>query len=225
MKSSKLLILLLGLFLLPSWSFSAIPEITIPSIGQVSHPLYGGLTVGYGTTTWDGLIADDKDEYLAMAVSTPIDVNEGGTIGGAFIGYEVFQSFALEFSYTHYSSARLYFDEMSLVTYEYGGITTFVTQTNNYALVGKFMVTVPHTKNVRIFSSVGPSVTHRQDIVYDHWQLTPTFNFGFDMDITEHIILEVGANYTAGTGISELDPVEDYIPFLYSGFTRFAWRF
>ena len=78
---------------------------------------------------------------------------------------------------------------------------------------------------MRIFSSVGPSVTHRQDVIYDHWQLTPTFNFGFDLDVNQHLMVEIGANYTAGTAISELDPVKDYIPFLYSGFGRIAWRF
>ena len=164
------------------------------------------------------------DESFVMAISTPMDVEEGGTIGGAFIGYEVFPSFALEFSYMHYANAKLYFDEYSLVTYEYD-IRTLVTHTNNYSIVGKLLVPVPHTPRMRIFSSIGPSVTHRQDLVYDHWQLTPTFNFGFDVDVTHHVMIEVGANYTAGTAISEMNPTKDYIPFLYSGFARVAWRF
>lgn len=209
--------------LIPAISYADTGTIKLDS-PQKKHPLYAGLTVGYGTTTWSGLVASDDDE-IAMAVSTPTGVNEGGTIGGAFVGYEIFSSFALELSYTHYANARIYFDEMSLITYDYGGITTFVTQTNNYSLVGKFMVPVPYTKGIRIFSSVGPSVTHRQDVVYNHWQLTPAFNFGFDIDVNEHLYAEIGANYTAGTAISEMNPAVDYIPFLYSGFGRLAWRF
>lgn len=205
-------------------SFSAVSTIQAPSISTIKSPIYAGLTIGYGTTTWDGLVGD-PDEAFMMAISTPTSVNEGGTIGGAFVGYEIFPSFALEFAYTHYANARMYFDEYSLVTYNYDGIRTMVTRTNNYSLVGKFMVPVPHAPRMRIFSSVGPAVTHRQDVVYNHWQLTPAFNFGLDIDLTQHVMIEVGANYTAGTAISELDPVKDYISFLYSGFARVAWRF
>jgi hypothetical protein len=35
----------------------------------------------------------------------------------------------------------------------------------------------------------------------------------------------VGAVYSAGKGVSELNPVEDYFPFLYSVFIRLAYRF
>lgn len=224
MTIKKLIISAILISLIPIKSFSDIPELHLPTNNTVKHPLYAGFTVGYGATTWDGLLAPE-DESSVMSVSVPTYVNEGGTIGGAFIGYEFFPSFALELSYTHYPNARVYLDQYSLITYEYGVDSSFVTLTNNYALMGKFMVTVPHTKNIRIFSGVGPSVTHRQDEIYNHWQVTPAFDFGFDIDVSEHVMVEVGANYTAGTGISELDPVEDYVPFLYSGFARFAWRF
>jgi OmpA family protein len=224
MNVKKAMLAVILISFVPIKSFSDSPGLHIEPNNTIKHPLYAGLTVGYGTTTWNGLLAP-SDETFVMAVSTPTNVNEGGTIGGAFIGYEIFPSFALELSYTHYPNAKLYFDEYSLITYQYDGIMSVVTHTNNYSVVGKFIVPVPHTHNIRIFSSVGPSVTHRQDTIYDHWQLTPAFNLGFDIDITEHIMTEVGANYTAGTAISELDPAEDYIPFLYSGFARFAWRF
>jgi hypothetical protein len=223
MKSFTLMLSTLLISIFPMLSFSAVPMVTSQPDYRVQHPLYAGVTIGYGTTTWDGLVAPN-DEAFVMSVSTPTSVNEGGTIGGVFVGYEVFPSFALEFSYTHYANVKMYFDQYSLVTYEYN-LASLVSHTNNYSFVGKFMVPVPYVHNARVFSSVGPAVTHRQDTIYDHWQLTPTFNFGFDIDVTEHIMAEVGANYTAGTAISELDPVVDYIPFLYSGFARLAWRF
>lgn len=225
MKTKKLLLLACSVYCVPVISFSAVNMVNVQPGATANHPFYAGLTIGYGTTTWSGLVASEDDDDIAMAVSTPTSVNEGGTIGGVFVGYEIFPSFAMEFSYTHYPNAKIYFDEMSLITYDYGGITELISQTNNYALVGKFLVPVPHTRSVRVFSSVGPSVTHRQDSVYNHWQLTPTFNFGFDIDVTEHIVAEVGANYTAGTAISEMNPAVDYIPFLYSGFGRLMWRF
>jgi hypothetical protein len=224
MKVNRLIILTILISIFSTTGFCAIPTILAQPNNTVKSPLYAGVTLGYGATTWGELVGD-PDEAFMMAISTPTSVNENGAMGGAFVGYEIFPAFALEFAYTHYANARMYFDEYSLVTYQYDGIRTLVTHTNNYALVGKFMVPVPHTKGVKIFSSVGPSVTHRQDSIYDHWQLTPTFNLGLDFDVTQHIMVEVGANYTAGTAISEMNPVKDYIPFLYSGFARLAWRF
>jgi hypothetical protein len=221
--NNKLLCCCLLAFFFPSVSFSAISLSTASVGNHTQYPFYAGLTIGYGTTTWGELVAP-VDETMMMLLSTPTKVDEGGTIGGAFIGYELFPSFDIELSYMHYANARIFVDPMSLITYDYGVIDSFVSRTNNYSLVGKFLVPIPHSK-ARIFSSIGPAVTHRQDVVYDHWRLTAAFNVGFDIDISERLMMEIGGNYTAGTGKSEIDPIVDYIPFLYSGYGRLAWRF
>ena len=51
-----------------------------------------------------------------------------------------------------------------------------------------------------------------------------TFGVGFVYNISEHIMTELGVNYTAGYGESELNPAQDYVPFLYSGFLKLAYR-
>jgi len=48
---------------------------------------------------------------------------------------------------------------------------------------------------------------------------------GFNYSFTEHLMAEFGFNFTAGYGESELNPANDYVPFLYSGFFSMAYRF
>ena len=55
-------------------------------------------------------------------------------------------------------------------------------------------------------------------------RVTPTFALGFNYNLSEHIMAELGANYTAGYGESELNPAKDYVPFLYSAFVQLAYR-
>ena len=83
MKFNKLLVAT-WVMSVSTFSFSATPTVQTPMLPTTKSPLYAGLTVGYGTTTWDGLVGD-PDEAFMMAISTPTSVNEGGTIGGAFV--------------------------------------------------------------------------------------------------------------------------------------------
>ena len=195
------------------------------------HPLYVGVSGGYGSTTWSGLVPLDlSDEEDPMRLSTPIGVSEGGGVWGFFAGYEFIPVFALEASYMRYPDATVTFDPLSNFNWDHGGsegllgLTEFVTQTETVSLMAKFMVFIPRT-TIKAYSSIGAAALHRKDILTDGWIYTPTFGAGFNTDFTPHIMGEIGANFTAGYAEAQLDPTDVYFPFLYSVFVRLAYRF
>jgi opacity protein-like surface antigen len=186
------------------------------------HPFYVGVAGGSGATTWSYLVP----KYMSDALSTsiPVRVSEGGKVWGVQVGYEFIPEFAMELSYMYYPVANLYFDEDSLFTYLQHGNNKLKTHTSRVALAGKIMLTIPHTP-VKAFSSFGAAEVYRYDKIVRRWRLNPTFGAGLDYDITEHVMAEVGTEYVAGYGQSELDPCDHFIPFLYSGFFRLNYRF
>jgi len=191
---------------------------------KFTHPFYVGATGGYGATTWAGLVPNKDNQNLAMSLSTPIKVTEGGAIWGAFGGYEFNKFFALEASYNKYQDAKIEFDEISIFNFEHDGLTEFTTRTETVTLIGKVMLVIPKT-DIRLFSSTGVAAVRRQDIIYNDWKATPTFGAGLNYNITPRIMTEFGANYTAGYGEAQLSPTDSYLPFLYSVFFRLGLRF
>ncbi len=102
--------------------------------------------------------------------------------------------------------------------------TDLFTKTESVSLMGKFMVFLPRTY-VRAYSSVGIASVHREDILADRWKYTPTFGLGLNYHLTEHFMAELGINYTAGFGESNLNPTASYFPFLYSATLHLAYSF
>src|SRR5579863_8806230 len=78
-----------------------------------NHPFYVGILAGYGTTTWQGLVPEENKQNLALCLSTPIHVTEGGVVWGLYAGYEFIPYFALEASYMRYPNAKINFDPES----------------------------------------------------------------------------------------------------------------
>lgn len=189
-----------------------------------AHRLYAGVNVGYGSTTWQGLVPNIENQNIALSISTPTHVTEGGvTIGGA-LGFEFSRFFALEANYLAYPSARIFFDENSLFAFETDGRTQLYTQTEAVFLIGKFLVPIPNTV-VRAYSGFGFGGIHRNDEINNIWIVTPAFAAGLNVSVTDHIMGEIAANYMAGYGESELNPVQDFIPFLYAIYFKLAYRF
>lgn len=186
------------------------------------HPVYMGVETGYGSTTWGYLVP--PEENAALTLSTPTSVAEGGAIWGILLGYEFSPHFGIEGSYNHYPNATIKFDETSIFTFDHDDITEFTTKTDCVSLITKFMLYIPNTQ-IRAVSSVGISNVHRSDILFDSWSLSPTFGLGFNYDLNAHVMVEIGANLTTGYAIAELDPVENFVPFLYSGYLHLNWRF
>jgi hypothetical protein len=188
------------------------------------YPFYVGINAGYGSTTWEGLVPAVDNQNTAMVVSTPTSVEEGGIVGGFFIGYELIPFFALEANYMRYPNAKVTFDADSLYAFDHNGNTDLTTHTETASVMGKIMLVIPRS-TVRAYSSAGGAIVHRWDPVNDHRRVTPTFGLGLNYNIVPHIMAELGANYTAGFGEAELNPADDYMPFLYSVFLHIAYRF
>lgn len=186
--------------------------------------LYIGAIGGYGSTTWVGLVPEKNNQNPALILSTPINVEEGGGVWGVFVGYEFIPSFELEASYMRYPDATVSFDTGSLFSFINNDQLNFVTKTDSVNIMGKIMMYIPNTK-LRAYSSAGVAGVHRNDLLTNHWRVTPTFGVGFNAFITKHIMGELGANYTAGYGEPDLNPTESYFPFLYSVNFRLAYVF
>ncbi|MCH9756600.1 MAG: outer membrane beta-barrel protein [Gammaproteobacteria bacterium] len=187
------------------------------------HPFYVGVNAGYGSTTWKGLVPNADNKSIVLNMSTPTNVTEGGGVVGGVVGFEFFPSLAIESLYLSYPDARVFFDTSSLFTFENEGLTELRTHTEAAALMVKVMFTIPETA-VRLYSSVGAGWVHREDELSDVWLTTPAFGAGFNYPLSEHLMAEIAANYFSGYGESELNPVNDFIPFLYSVYFRVAYR-
>lgn len=209
--------LCLLIFLLPAISVAGMYFDT----NKPCYPGYFGVTGGYGQTTWGMLVPEEFN--AALAVSTPIEVSEGGGLWGIYAGYEVLKTFAFEASYMHYPDAFLTFDESSLFWWKHN-TTKLTSHTESVSGVAKLMVLIPCTR-LRGYASFGAAGVHRYDKVADCWRLSPTFGAGLNYNLTERFMLEFGTEYVAGYGQSEIEPDEHYVPFLYSGFFRLAYRF
>lgn len=190
---------------------------------QLKHPLYVGVTGGYGSTTWEGLVPTPVNQNMAMKTSTPVMVREGGGVWGFVGGYEFSPWFALEANYMRYPNATISFDEESMFAFENEGLLKLYTDTETISVMAKVMLTIPRTA-LRLYSSFGAAEIHRWDDMNENRRYSPTFGLGLNYHVSEHIMVELGANYTAGYGESELNPARDYVPFLYSGFLKLAYR-
>ena len=191
---------------------------------QSRHPLYVGALGGFGSTTWFGLVPSKANQNIAITMSTPINSQEGGQIWGALGGYEFNPFFAIEGNYTSYPRATVIYDPFSIFSFNNDGATRLYTDTEALSIMGKVMLVIPKTE-IRVYSSAGIANVHRKDIILDQWRSSPTFGVGVNFPITEHFMGEVGGNYTAGYGESQLDPTDTYFPFLYSVSLRLAYRF
>lgn len=211
------IIFLVVCFLGASWVFAGVPGRSFP------NPFYVGFNLGYGSTTWAGLVPDVEKKSIALSISTPTQVNEGGVVLGGVIGFEFTSVFAIEANYLTYPDATIYYDKASLFAFEHKGQTDLRTETEAASLMGKFMVLIPGTV-LRAYSSIGIGNIHRKDGISDTWWITPSFGAGVNVLLTPHIMVELVGNYMAGYGKSEINPIENFIPFLYAGYLRLAYR-
>lgn len=189
-----------------------------------NRAFYIGLLGGYGSTTWRGLVPTKENQNLALNLSTPIHVTEGGGAWGVLAGYEFIPAFALEASYMHFPKADVFFDPESLFSFNNNDLVTLRTRTETINLMGKIMLPILNSA-FRIYSSAGIAGVHRSDILEKNWRASPTFGVGINYRLGTHIMAEIGGNYTAGYGESQLSPTDSYFPFLYSVTARLSYRF
>jgi hypothetical protein len=188
------------------------------------HHFYLGVFGGYASTTWQGLVPTQENQNLALNVSTPIHVTEGGGGWGVFAGHQFTPAFAIELGYMHYPNAQIAFDPSSVFSFENNELTTFSTKTETISLTGKILLPIYNT-SLRLFSSAGAAGVHRNDLLVNDWRLSPTFSVGLNSPLGKHFLTEIVGNYTTGYGESQLSPVNTYFPFLYSVVVRLAYCF
>lgn len=188
------------------------------------YKFYAGGIGGSGYTTWGGLVPSEDNQSSAMSLSTPVHVSEGGWLWGLFLGYEVTPFFAFEANYMDYPKAVITFDENSLFAFDRNGLTSFTSNTKVGSVMAKVMLIIPKT-SMRLYSAAGVASVWRIDEVNNAYRISPSFSFGVNLNINEKVMIEFGTNYTAGYGESEINPTEDYIPFVYSFFAKAALRF
>ena len=187
------------------------------------HPFYVEAVGGWGATTWQGLVPREENQNSAISISTPVSAQEGGAVWGFALGYEFNPYFAVEANYMAFPKATITFDEYSIYAFEQNSLI-LNSNTHTVSLSAKVMVMVPKTK-IRFFSTAGVAEVIRQDQLNEASRVSPTFSVGFNRGVTDRIMVEVGTNYTAGYGESEINPVLDFVPFLYSAFVKLAFRF
>ena len=110
-----------------------------------------------------------------------------------------------------------------MFAFENDGRLDLRTDTETGSVMAKVMLFIPRT-TVRAYSSVGVAQVHRWDDINENNRIAPTFGIGLNYNFAEHLMAELGANYTAGYGESELNPAKDYVPFLFSVFFKLAYR-
>lgn len=202
------------------------------------HPFYIGASLGYGSTDWSELVNQDPNPDNAPLVldASPDSAKDSGRDYGFFIGYTFTPNYALELSYRRFQTSYVHFNILYSL-YEYGDgtpIQDFYSSTYNYSLLNKFIWNV--TNSFSLFSDLGPGYTHRSDILANASngisygpssiaQIVATFGAGANYEITPHFMATVEGDYSTGWGKSELYPVDDYVPFLYSVDFKLAYRF
>ncbi|MBA2648656.1 MAG: porin family protein [Legionella sp.] len=190
---------------------------------ELQPAFYGGFQSGYGSTTWRGLVPPDVKQNEAILISTPKATNEGGIAYGFFGGYEFSTHFAVEGFYLRYPKADIYFIKDSIFAYEHDRCS-FNSFSTAIGLLAKLMLPLPNTP-FRLFSTVGFAHNQRKDEIYEEALFSPSFGAGIVFNMTTHLMAQLGFNYIAGYGESELSPINSFIPFLYSGTLGFAYRF
>lgn len=196
----------------------------LPVAELYKNKYYIGGVGGSGSTTWRGLVPAEENRNDAMSISTPILVREGGAVWGLFGGYEISPYFALEANYMHFPSAVITFDEDSLFAFDYNNMTKLVSKTQTGSVIGKVMLIVPNSP-FRLYSGAGLATVWRSDEINTEYRLSPTFAFGVTLNVNQRLMFEIGANYTAGYGESEINPVNDFVPFVYAFYGKVALRF
>ncbi len=196
-----------------------------PPIAELyKNKYYIGGVGGSSSTTWRGLVPAEENRNDAMSISTPILVREGGAVWGFFGGYEVTPYFAIEANYMNFPEAVITFDDDSLFAFEHDGMIKLISHSQTGSIIGKVMLVIPDSP-FRLYSGAGIATVWRNDEINTAYRFSPTFAVGFTLNVNSHLMFEIGTNYTAGYGESEISPANDFIPFLYSFYGKVALRF
>ena len=192
-----LLALLLGL---PSAVFALEPV--------SEHFFYVGLVGGYANVDWAPVISTDR----ATLPTNPTSAEGTGGLYGFDAGYQLNPYVQFEGEYIRLPSSSLTYSAAAHRNY---GVLSSTTTMDFYAVIAKFIVPVAET-GLSLFTDAGPAYQHRSDNVAEISTYEPTFGAGILYRASPNIQLEASFQYASGTGQSEKNPMDDYIPEVYA---------
>lgn len=204
---------ILFLLLIANVAFSALEKKTTDR-----HSLYIGMLNGFASTDWSQIACPNCADTDFILVSLPKTADDTGYAWGAFLGYQINRSFALELTYTHYPVTTLHF----VIPNDYN-TATIKSNTSTYSFVGKFLVPI-YSSPISAFASAGLVAIDRTDQIADVVRVGAAFGLGLFADITPRIIGEFGFQFDTGYGKAEIDEVNDYVPFIYIIYAKLGYR-
>ena len=231
---SKGMLLFLSFFIMSFFSVGVMADDNPVASIFPSRDLYVGFNLGGGSTEWKYLV-DTKDSGGPESTlgATPDSVTEGGPSWGVVIGYLVGKNFAIELQYIDFANSTIVFGNYGVYQQltdcttpsdSSTGTCKMVSKTDAYSLSGKFLVQVGKT-HMRAFAAVGGGLVQRTDVINHVSAIAPYMSAGLDYNFNRHWILESGFQYYTGFGASEVDPVDDFIPFAWDAYARLAYQF
>lgn len=207
----------------------------------LSKAPYIGVNMGGGSTEWKYLV--DKVDAGNPSTTTPSSVTEGGPSWGVVFGYALNKNFAIELQYMQFADSHVQLPQGSSYYDQYGNpLAGFVSKTDAYSLSAKFSAQVAHTK-MRAFAAVGGDLVQRTDSLvgyrtnnappYSNYTgqnhttsaVAPYLSSGLTYNFTPNWMVEGGFQYYTGFGVSEVNPVSDFVPFAWDGYARMAYAF
>lgn len=172
------------------------------------HFFYAGLIGGYANVDWSPVISTDR----ATLPTNPTNAEGEGGLYGFNVGYQFNPYIQFEAEYIRLPTSTL---EFSLASRRnYGPLETTSTA-DFWAAIVKFIVPLGETP-FSLFTDAGPAYQTRSDEVADISTYEPTFGAGILYRASPEIQIEASFQYASGTGESEMDPMNDYIPEVYA---------
>lgn len=195
------------------------------SANVIKNHLYVGVLGGSGSGTWSELIMKGGPQEVST-VSTPIDAHEGGGVWGFLAGYQFSEHYAVQLQYMKFKKARVILAPYSDYDIDNPYQLTFYTNSEVYSAITKFMLPFPKGIPMSIYSDFGIALNKRSDrFARTKSRWTPTFGLGLIYYLGQHWMFDGSFDYITGYGKSEVDPIYDYIPFLYAGSLKISYRF
>ena len=172
------------------------------------HFFYVGLIGGYANVDWGPVISTDR----ATLPTNPTNAEGTGGLYGFDAGYQLNPYVQFEAEYIRLPSSSLTY---SVAAHRNYGVLSSTTTMDFYGVIAKFIVPLANT-GLSVFTDAGPAYQHRSDNVAEISAYEPTFGAGFLYRASPNIQLEASFQYASGTGESEMNPMDDYIPEVYA---------
>ncbi len=194
----------------------------------VAHRFSAGPLFGYGTTNWSMLSAycqGDEDCLNTVSASAPVSAEDKGFLWGLHAGYQIVENFGVEAVYRRFHNSIINF-----------GIYTFydklppetpsqiTSSVYAYSLMGKFYAPLFGSR-FYAYAAIGPTVTHRNDILTERTHVNLSFGMGFGSVFWKQFQANVAFFYATGYDHPTTTPAESYTPFLLTVELELAYLF